>query len=721
MSEISRAVKKIDHDEKVNGSAKYVCDYNYEDMLYGALVRSTIPHGKITRITYPELPYGYAIVDASDLPDENYLRDAKDGQQIFATYHVNYIAEAIAMICGPDEDVARELAAKTKVTYEELPAVCTVEESKDALVTYHYTKADVEQAFAKAARRYTEDLHTGYQEQMYLEPNGMLAIWDQNRMVVYGSMQNPYYIKNSIMHVLCLESSQVEVKHCVTGGGFGGKEDYPSLLAVQAAAASMKLNKPVKVILKRKEDVADTPKRHPTNLHYDVALDKTNRITGMKIEIVYDGGAYQTVSATVMQRSMITCIGVYNIPSLQVDGRVMMTNKVPTGAYRGFGAPQTHFAVETLMDHIAAYVGEDPLEFKMKHLAKQGDLTSTSGIFHYPVILPDMIDKANKLTDYENKRARYKHQSGRMRRGIGMGLSIHGCGFTGSAEKDFLKSVASLKKYKDGTVEILASNSDMGQGVKTTFAKIVAKALDIPLSRVVITSPDTDRVPNSGPTVASRSIMIVGKLLEDAAKELKENWEEDKEQEVVRHYRHPENLIPWCLDDFTGDPYPTYSWGVNVIEVELDMLTGESHVIGGCGVYDVGTAIDERVMKGQIEGGMLQGIGYASMEKMESAEGRIAQCSFTDYMVPTSMDTANIKTFMMDNLYENGPFGAKGAGELTLLGSGPAFVQALEQANGCQFSAIPVTPEQVIKSQTNQKDRRENHDQCKNQSQSISA
>lgn len=699
MSEISKAVKKIDHDEKANGSAKYICDYKMDGMLYGALVRSTIPHGEVVRIDYPDMPDGYSVVDASDMPRKNYLRDANDGQQIFATEKVNYIAEAIAMICGPDEDTVRRLAAETNVTYHALPAVCTVKEADKALVTYHYVKADVVDAFKKAARIYKEDLHTGYQEQMYLEPNGMLASWNGNKMVVYGSMQNPYYIKNSVMSVFGLESDQVQVKHCVTGGGFGGKEDYPSLLAVQAAAASMKLERPVKVILKRKEDVADTPKRHPTDLRYEVSLDEENRITGMKIEIVYDGGAYQTVSATVMQRSMITCIGVYNIPSLQVDGRVMMTNKVPTGAYRGFGAPQTHFAVETLMNHVAAFVGEDPLEFKRKHLARQGDLTSTSGVFHYPIIMPDMINKAIELTDYENKRRKYQKESGRIRHGIGMGLSIHGCGFTGSAEKDFLKSVASLQKYKDGRVEILASNSDMGQGVKTTFSKIVAKALDIPLSQVIIVSPDTDRVPNSGPTVASRSIMIVGKLLEDAARELKDIWKDGEEQKVVRHYKHPKNLIPWCLDDFTGDPYPTYSWGINVIEVELDTLTGESHVISGCGVYDVGTAIDERVMKGQIEGGMLQGIGYASMEKMESVDGRIAQCSFTDYMVPTSMDIAPIKTYMMDNLYENGPFGAKGAGELTLLGSGPAFVQAIEQAGECQFSAIPITPEQVIKHQ----------------------
>lgn len=698
MSEISKSVKKLDHSEKVDGSAKYVCDYTFDDMLYGALVRSEKPHAKVVSITYPTLPDGYSVVDASDMPGKNFLRDETDGQQIFATHTVNYIAEAISMICGPDEDIVRELAAQTKVEYEELPAVCEVREATVAMVHYHYYKADIEEAFQNADRVYKELLHTGYQEQMYLEPNGMIAIWDdeKKKMLVYGSMQNPYYIKNSVMHVLGLDGEHVQVKHCVTGGGFGGKEDYPSLLAVQAATASMKLHRPIKVILKRKEDVADTPKRHPTDLSYEVALDKEGHILGMRIGIVYDGGAYQTVSATVMQRSMITCIGAYNIPSLEVDGKVMRTNKVPTGAYRGFGAPQTHFAMETVMNHLAAFVGVDPLTYKKYHLAKEGELTSTSGIFHYPIIVPKMIEKACELTDYENKRKTYMSQDGRFKKGIGMALSIHGCGFTGSAEKDFLKSVTSLKKYKDNKVEILASNSDMGQGVKTTFAKIVAKALDIPLSDVIITSPDTDRVPNSGPTVASRSIMIVGKLLEDAARELKSIWKDGEEQVVVRHYHHPENLIPWCLDDFTGDPYPTYSWGVNVIEIELDTLTGESHVTGGCGVYDVGTAVDERIMKGQIEGGMLQGIGYASMERMESVGGRIAQCSFTDYMVPTSMDTAHIETYMMDNLYENGPFGAKGAGELTLLGSGPAFVQALEQASGKQFSAIPITPEKLI-------------------------
>ncbi|MEA4972145.1 MAG: xanthine dehydrogenase family protein molybdopterin-binding subunit [Candidatus Metalachnospira sp.] len=699
MNNIGQAVKKVDHYEKVSGSAKYVGDYRFENMLYAAMLRSTVAHAKIKSITYPEMKDSYVVVDAGDITTPNYLRNKEDGQQILADSEVNYIGEGISIICGPNEKQVHKYIEETVVEYEELPAVCSVEEADEIQVEYSFKKADVEDSFEKADKIYDETFHSGYQEQMYLETNGMIAIWKDNRMTIYGSMQNPYYIKNELAAVFHFEPEQVQVIQAVTGGAFGGKEDYPSLIACQAAVASRKTKRPVRFILERKEDVYDSPKRHPADLRYQVALDKENRITGMKIDVTFDGGAYQTVSATVMQRCLITSTGVYDIPSLKVHGKVMKTNKVPTGAFRGFGAPQSHYAVEVLMNHVAEFVREDPLEFKLKHLVVQGSSTATSGLYKYPVIMPQMIEKACELSGYKEKwlaYEAYKNQTGRYKKGIGMGLSIHGCGFTGSAEKDFLKSVASVKKYKNNKVEILASSTDMGQGVKTTYAKIVAEALELPLEDIIIVNPDTDRVPNSGPTVASRSIMIVGNLIKKAAEELKENWIDGEEQTVVKHYVHPSDMIPWNLETFTGDPYPTYSWGVNVIEVELDTLTGETSIIGGCGVYDVGKVIDDVIMQGQIEGGMLQGIGYASMEKMETVKGRIAQGSFTDYMVPTSMDTVDFQTCTMDNLYENGPFGAKGAGELTVHGSAPAYVQAIEQASGSEFSAIPITPERVL-------------------------
>lgn len=696
MGDIGESIRKVDHYEKVSGEAKYIDDYCFDGMLYASMVRSSRPHARILSVEYPKMEKGYVTVDASDMKVPNYLRNAEDGQHIFAEDEVNYVGEGIALICGPDKKMVRSYASMTRVVYEDLPVISDPEKSQTALIQYKYHKDDVEESFRRAASIYEETFRSGYQEHMYLETDGMITIWKDNRMTIYGSMQNPYYIKNELAQVFQMNPDQVRVIQAVTGGGFGGKEDYPSLVACQAGAASIKTGKPVKFVLKRKEDVLDSPKRHPSLIHYKAALDEHNTITGIKVDVILDGGAYLTTSLTVMQRCLITITGVYNIPSLRVYGKVAKTNRVPTGAFRGFGAPQSHYAIETLMDHIAKFVGEDPMYFKMRHLVKQGDKTSTSGKYWYPVILPQMIKKADELMDYSKKRRTYARQTGRYRKGIGMGLSIHGCGFTGSAEKDFLKSVASLKKYKDNKVEILASSSDIGQGVKTTYTKIVAKALDIPIEDVMIVNPDTDRVPNSGPTVASRSIMIVGNLLQRAAEELKKIWKDGEEQVIVEHYQHPEFMIPWDLSTFTGDPYPTYSWGVNIIEIELDILTGESHVIGGCGVYDVGKAMDDRVLQGQIEGGMLQGIGYASMEKMESVDGYIQQDSFTNYMVPTAMDTARFKTCTMDNFYDMGPFGAKGAGELTVHGSAPAFVQALEQASKCQYSSIPITPEKVL-------------------------
>jgi CO/xanthine dehydrogenase Mo-binding subunit len=392
---------------------------------------------------------------------------------------------------------------------------------------------------------------------------------------------------------------------------------------------------------------------------------------------------------------MIAVTGVYNIPAIKAIGKVMVTHTVPTGAYRGFGAPQSFFGIEMLMTHIAKQIGKSPLELKKEYLVKQLDPTATRGRFSYPIILPEMIERVEELSDYIRKYEEYQNQTGRYRKGIGMSLFLHGCGFTGSAEKDYIRSIVRLVKHPDDTIEILASNTDMGQGLKTTFSKVVAKVLDIPVSQIIITNPDTDRVPNSGPTVASRSLMVVGKLLERAALKLKADYKTGEYQMIEEHYIHPE-MIPWDINTFTGDAYPTYSWGLNVVEVEVDMLLAQTRLLGVWGIFDVGHAIDEIIMKGQMEGGMLQGLGYASSEKMENVKGRIPQASMTDYIIPGAMDTIPFVTELMDNPYEGGPFGAKGAGELTILGSAPAYAEAVEVAVGTKLHFVPVTPEKLL-------------------------
>lgn len=697
MRDISESVKKKDHDEKTCGQAIYIADMKFDGMLYGVIVRSTISYGKIKKIIIPKMKDGYEVVEGKDVPGENLLRVITSEQPIFTDDIVRYIGEGILMITGSDKEQVQNYSKQVEIEYEEFEGVLKIDKATEKAAAYDYTKGSPKENFHKAARVIEETFYTGYQEQAYLEPQGAIGIYENGKSIIYGSMQCPYYVKNAVMQTMGLEEDKVQIIQAVTGGGFGGKEDYPSLLACQVAVASKKTGHPVQLILNRREDLAVTPKRHPAKLEYKVALDENNRITAINANIILDAGAYAGLSSVVLQRSIIAACGVYTIENLNITGRAMLTNTVPNGAYRGFGSPQSFFAIETLMNHIAKKLKANPLEFKKEYMIRQGDKTSTSGEYHHHVPLLEMLYKIEEMCDYSKKYLDYeKMQSGRYRKGIGMSLFLHGCGFTGAAEKEIIKSVVKLVKYENDTVEILASNADIGQGLKTTFSKIVSQVLEIPLDKINVANPDTDKVPNSGPTVASRSLMIVGKLLERASKRMKKQWKEGKPLTIEEYYQHPDMMIPWDIEKFQGDAYPTYSYGINVVELEMDTLLATTRLLGVWGVFDVGKVIDNTIMKGQAEGGILQGIGYGSIEKMENVNGIIRQASMTDYIIPTSNDTVPFEIDFIDNPYEGGPFGAKGAGELTLIGAAPAYEAAVEQAAGKDIYEIPVTPEKLM-------------------------
>jgi len=307
-----------------------------------------------------------------------------------------------------------------------------------------------------------------------------------------------------------------------------------------------------------------------------------------------------------------------------------------------------------------------------------------------------MIDEVLAASDFRKKREAYKNQTGRYRKGIGLSAIYHGAGFTGNGERDYIKAVAKLHKDADGYVEILTANTDMGQGLITAFTKIVARELALPFERIIIKLPDTSRVPDSGPTVASRSLMVVGELLRRAAIRLKTEWIDGEEQTIVEHYKHPDFMIPFDIDEFSGDAYPTFSWAVNAVEVEIDTFTGCIDVVGGWGSFDVGTPIDENIVKGQMEGGFLQSIGYGMMEHMTAENGRIRNNTFSDYMIPTSVDVPNMHVMLHVEDYPNGPFGAKGAGELPHVGGAPATVDAIQNALGLDLNKAPFLPEDVM-------------------------
>ena len=698
MENISRSVKKKDHEPKVSGRALYVGDYDKGECLIGKLLHSERAHARILNVKLPELPEGCMVVDKSDVTGDNNVNIVKDDTPVFARETVEYIGEPILMVVAPDERTANDILNGIQVEYEDLPPVLDIRDFDTVFFDYEYGKGDVDKAFADADKIYEEEFETGYQEQAYLETQGMIAEPGADKMTVHGSMQCPYYVHGAVLRALGYSASQVQIKQDVTGGGFGGKEAFPSILACQTAVAAKKAGRPVRVIFERREDMEFTSKRHPSLCKYKAAV-KDGVVTAMDIDVLFNGGAYTTLSAVVLQRGIICANGVYNIPNLHVRGRAVKTNTSPCGAYRGFGAPQTFFAVEMLMDHIADDLGKEPLVFKERHLVKQGDATSTGGVYHFPVPLPAMIEEVNDASGYRKKREMYtKPQTGRYRRGIGISMHFHGAGFTGSGERDVIKAVTKLHKYPDGKVEILASNSDIGQGIKTTFSKIVANELNLPLDKVIIENPDTDRVPDSGPTVASRSLMTVGELLRRAAIKLRSEWRDGEEQVVEEHFKEPDFVIPFYLDKFQGDAYPTYAWGVNAIELEVDTLTGIAKILGAYASFDVGTPIDYNIVMGQMEGGLLQGIGYSSMEIMKTdSKGRIRNNSLSDYIIPTALDVPNLVCMLHVEEYPDGPYGAKGAGELPLVGVPAAYTSALEQALGRKVNHIPFTQEDTLK------------------------
>lgn len=699
MEAISQSVVKKDHEAKMSGRSCYVGDYSDDGILVGKLLRSTLAKAKVLAVQIPPLPEGYFYVDRTDVPGENRVNIVLDDTPVYANETVEYIGEPIGMVVGPDEKVVDRILKEIQVSYEELEPVLDLRKSDTVFFNYTYGKGDVEKAFAQADRVFEEEFTTGYQEQAYLEVQGMMACPEKNgHMFVHGSMQCVYYVHGAVRRALGCGPDEVHVLQDVTGGGFGGKEDYPSILGCQVAVAAKKANAPVRCILDRREDLETTPKRHPSLCSYKAAV-KDGKITAMDIDVKFNSGAYTTLSAVVLQRGIICANGVYNIENLRVHGRALKTNTVPSGAYRGFGAPQTFFAVEMMMDHIARELGVDSLAFKEAHLVKQGDATSTSGKYHFPVPLPAMIEEVDKACDFRRKHAEYAQpQTGRYRRGIGMSLYFHGAGFTGSGERDIIKAVCKLHKLPDGRVEILASNGEIGQGLRTTFTKIVANELNLPLEKVFYDHPDTARVPDSGPTVASRSLMTVGELLRRAAIKLRAQWVDGEDQIVEEHFEEPDFVIPFSLEKFQGDAYPTYAWAVNAIEVEMDTYTGVSKVLGAYGSFDVGTPVDYNIVLGQMEGGFLQGIGYASIEKMDcDSKGHIRNNSFSDYLIPTTKDVPNLQCMLHVEKYPNGPYGAKGAGELPLVGAPGAYMEAVEQAlGGVKLNHVPFTAEDAL-------------------------
>lgn len=706
MSEkISTSVRRVDAVSKASGKAMYISDYEFDGLLYARVLRSEKPRAVITSISVPELPDGYYYIDAKDIPEngKNNIHMIKEDWHVFADGEVRFVGESIALVVGPEKEKVLDILNRIKISYEDKEPAYTIEEGlackggpihgKDNLFgEYNLIKGDPDTAFKNAARIVEGTYRTGFQEHLYMEPQGMVGVWEEGKLTIYASAQCPFYIRKSVAGVIGVEESAVRIKQVTTGGAFGGKEHFPDVIAAPLAVAVNKIRKPIELIFDRIEDISYTCKRHPSKITIKTALDKENNIIGMDLDTVVNGGGYESSTLIVLQRALIHGLGVYNIPSAHVRGRAVATNTFPSDAYRGFGAPQGLFAIEMHMSQVAKEIGMLPSEFKRKYFIKTGDVTVTNTTMKDVVKLEEMLQAAEEMSGYPEKIKEYAENP---YKGIGISFVNHGGGFTGNGEQEIIKGVVRMKRTGDRTAALYVANVEMGQGLQTVLRKIAAKELDLSYTDIEYNNPDTDIVPNSGPTVASRSTMVVGYLIQECAKKLKERWNEGVGVETTHQYKHPEGLV-WEQDTLQGDAYPAYGWGINVVEVEMDPITYEINTTGVWTVFDVGVPMDETIMAGQVSGGVIQALGYASIEKCEVVNGRFRQHTMADYVIPTTVDFPEIKNVFIDNPYRYGPSGAKGAGELVFDAAAPAYADAVQQLTGKNIYEIPVTPEMVM-------------------------
>jgi len=720
-SYIGSRVRRPEGDDKASGRALYVADLDVPGAWWGGAVRSEVPHGRLLGFDFdPDFDFeSVRIVRPEDVPGENLVAAIVDDQPLLCAEEISHWGEPLLLVAAPRRELLRRALAAIHPRIEELEPVLDAEVSTEVFKEITIEKGDacarLESARKAGAERVIEGRYsTDSQEQMYIEPQGFVA-WPadgEGTVVVKGSLQCPHYVQKALMRALDLDERRARVVQAVTGGGFGGKEDYPSVVACQAALCARAAGRPVKFLFDRHEDLAVTPKRHPARVSHRTAVDEDGKLLAMEVEVLLDGGAYTTLSPVVLSRACIHAAGAYRCDHVRIRGRVVRTHHVPYGAFRGFGAPQVCFAVERQMDRIARTLGVHPAELRRRNQLLLGDTTATGQRLEESVGSKEVLEKVLGETGFASHRwCGPRH--GRKRRGMGLSFFFHGSGFTGSGE-ELLQAEVAVDLLEDGRAQVLASSTEFGQGTWTLFLTIAADALGARLDEVTLADPDTRSVPDSGPTVASRTCMIVGGSLARACRELRGRIEthcgdEGSFRERARRflaaggdprvrvsYAAPPGL-EWDEATYRGDAYPAYGWAADLAEVEVDLDTFEVEVTRFVTAVDVGKAIQPSMVEGQIEGGSLQAIGFAHREVVETRAGRFLQDRMATCIIPTTLDAPAMEVHLVEEPYSNGPGGAKGVGELPMDGGAPAVVSAIEDALGIALDHVPATPERIAR------------------------
>ncbi len=753
MPVVGKPMPRKDALDKLKGLAKYIDDYNFSDILHITTVRSPHAYGRLKSVdksAAERMPGILGVITADQVPGKNAVPLVFEDEPFLAHDFVRFHGEPVALVVAESYEEAIAAAAMVTVNIEPLKPLLSIKEAiadsapiiygKDNFFSrYNVEKGNAEEAMKSAKHVFEQEYETPYQEHAYLETNGVIAVPGiEGTMTVYGTMQCPFYVHDAVAQAIGRERNQVRIIQTTTGGGFGGKEDFPSLVAGHAAIVAQMYNRPAKLIYKREEDIIASSKRHPALIKIKVGTDDNGKITAALIDYYVDSGAYSTLTPIVLWRGTVHALGPYDCDHIHTRSWGVATNKVPCGAFRGFGSPQVIFAGESILDEIATTLSIDPIKIRQINGYKVGSSTATSQIIDQSCGLMETIEKASEKADWQGKWQKPEERSGNLRKGIGASVVYYGVGL-GAGGKHLDRAGTSITIMKDGSVHCAIGNVEMGQGARTVLAQIAADALGAPFDLVNVVETDTNMVPDSGPTVASRTTFMSGNSLMLAAEQLKPRLlqvaadmlgapgtdaveiidgkaflkaEPTGKQIGFRElaaklyaYRLMPSAFGWFIapdssyDDKTGqgNAYFVYSYCTNIAEVEVDMETGEYKVTRITSAHDMGKAINPQQVEGQIEGGTLQGMGYAVMEEIRhDANGRMLNNAFATYILPTTEDTPELDPIIVEHAYDRGPYGAKGFGEVPLMGIAPAIANAIYNATGIRIRKLPIKPENIL-------------------------
>jgi CO/xanthine dehydrogenase Mo-binding subunit len=754
-SVVGTSPRRIDAIGKVTGKALFAEDHNRPNQLWGAVLRAEHPHANILNIDVSQAkkyPWVRAILTHYDVPGEVSFGQVTVDQRVLADDKVRYLGDGVVIAAATSREAAREALKKVKVTYQPLPVVDDpVEALKQGSVLIHdggnqiahhrVRKGDVAEGFAQADIVIERSYRTPFVEHAYLEPEAVLAEPGPHGGIrVIGSIQNIYSTRTAMAQVLNLPLSKVEVIQATLGGSFGGKDQVMTVMCCRAAMLSLATGRPVKMVNSREESFLESYKRHPYIMNYKVGATRNGHLTAVEIDIVADGGAYDAMSSFVTWRSAVHAAGPYQVPHVKTDVRAAYTNNTYASAMRGFGSPQVDFAVEAVMDELADELGMDPLRFRLMNVFQEGSITATGQKLTGVVSVGEALEKAAREADWEQKRTEFPRQNNPTRKGIGIACSYRGVSL-GAEGVDQAATIVSVQK--DGSVIVSSGIVEMGQGAATQMCVIVAEVLGIGLDRIQFLDANTSRIPDSGPTVASRGTIMGGgaarlaalevrqKLLETAAEELGVPEEHLilQNNRINPHYGDPkpdaadEQGIPfrtaaelayekghhlmgigwyrapktdWDEETGQGNAYFTYVYGANVAEVSIDTETGEVTVHRVTSAHDVGRAIYRAGVEGQITGGVAMGMGYGLLEEYPHQSAVPEFKNFDEYLLPTSMDVPEVTSVILEHPDPAGPFGAKSIGEPATELAAPAIINAIAHATGKRIRQLPANLEMVL-------------------------